>query len=55
MLDSVKRQKYGCKHSLYVLTYGMGNWGQNHEMQLNAYNYPWEAGASNISCSEMCL
>lgn len=38
MLDSVKRQKYGCKHSLYVLTYGMGNWGQNHEMQLNAYN-----------------
>lgn len=25
MLDAVKRQKYGHKHSWYILTYGMGS------------------------------
>lgn len=41
MLDAVKRQKYGHKHSLCILTYGMGSGlGRrgNHEMQRNASN-----------------
>lgn len=40
---------------LMCLTRGKRDCEQNDRMQLNAYNSPWEAGASHSSCTEMGL